>query len=84
MTEEFTRRLVSLETWKQQCAIEKAVDKVNREHMDDRFDALEKEFTSFRAEMRGLFTKILWAIALPVVSSGTIFVISGGLNGVIR
>jgi len=70
-------KVVSLEKWQSSVITRDAVAKVDRQHMDKRFDAVEKRLDASDANAKNFFKLSAGAIIRAVVA----WVLNGGLAG---
>lgn len=73
---EIDARVRKLEEWRIQIDRDLAVHFTQRQHMDERFDRVEKALD----DMKAGFWKIAWLVIGSVVVAFVTFVIQGGLN----
>jgi predicted nuclease with TOPRIM domain len=73
--QEISARVRELEKWRTTQDTQAALAQKDREHLDERFDRLEKQI----AETRSMWLRIAWVLGLAVIGAFAQFVINGGL-----
>lgn len=86
MRDELVNRVRSLEEWRTEQDTRIAVEREQRKHMDERFDRLDTDIQKISRdgqenakEVKGIFTKIVWAFFLSLMALVTNFIFKGGL-----
>ena len=74
--QQLEERVRALEEWKSGVKTDAAVRLLRDQHLDKRFDHLEKSVD----EIKGYLLKIVWVIVIGVVGSLLTFMLSGGLS----
>jgi hypothetical protein len=73
--QELSGRVRELEKWRTAQDTLLALAQKDREHMDERFDRIEKQID----ETRSIWLKVIWVIGLAIAGAFAQFVIRGGL-----
>lgn len=73
--QDLSARVRELETWRTTQDTQAALAKKDREHMDERFDRIEKQIS----ETRSIWAKVIWVIGIAIVGAFVQFMLRGGL-----
>ena len=76
MTVELEGRVSSLESWRQEVSLQRAVEAERQKHLDERFDTLEKGLAGIHSALN----RALWAVGVIVLAAITSFILNGGLS----
>lgn len=69
-------RMLVVEAWKHNQVTNNAVRDVRDQHVDIRFDRIEKGLN----EIKGYMLKVVWVIIVGILAAFVTFMVRGGLN----
>ena len=75
MTDTLEQRVDALEDWRNSQDRTSAVNEIRRQHMDSRFDAIDKRLD----QLDGHLSRVVWIIVVAIITSFMTFILKGGL-----